>query len=596
MRSRPVRWSQALIPTLKETPADAVAPSHVFLLRAGMIRQLGAGAYTYLPLGLRVLQKAVNIVREEMDAAGALEMLMPALHPVEIWRESGRDQTMKGILMEVKLGDKEFVLGPTHEEPVTDIVRDLVKSYKQLPFTLYQIQTKFRNEPRPRFGILRTREFLMKDAYSFSADVPQLNAAYDAMYEAYCRIFDRCGFPYVAVEAESGPIGGDSSHEFMVPCASGEDVILYCQESGYAANVEKAEVGAISWPAPSNPDAPPYQPVKTPHKKTIDDVCKFLKVGKDTSAKLLVFLADEKPVAVLIRGDHEANEAKVRRAFGATILEQATPEGIQQATGAPMGFLGPVGLTIPLAIDQSVAATPTVVVGGNEVDVHFTGVVPGRDFPLDRVLDLRNAAAGDPCPRSGKAMTVTTGIEIGHVFKLGTKYSDAMGAKYLDDNGTSHSIIMGCYGIGINRILASAVEAGHDANGIIWPLNLAPYEVLLVPLQLPNEAVEAKTNRIAAELEAAGVEVLIDDRDHRPGFKFKDADLIGIPVRVVIGERGLKEGNVEVKWRTDAHAHTVPAEDAAAAILGELTMKKGEQETASAERRAARLAAKGKTA
>jgi prolyl-tRNA synthetase len=596
MRSRPVRWSQALIPTLKETPADAVAPSHVFLLRAGMIRQLGAGAYTYLPLGLRVLQKAVKIVREEMDAAGALEMLMPALHPVEIWRESGRDRTMKGILMEVKLGDKEFVLGPTHEEPVTDIVRDLVKSYKQLPFTVYQIQTKFRNEPRPRFGILRTREFLMKDAYSFSANVEQLSAAYDAMYEAYCRIFDRCGFPYVAVEAESGPIGGDSSHEFMVPCASGEDVILYCQESGYAANVEKAEVGAIPWPAPANPDAPPHQPVKTPYKKTIDDVCKFLKVPKDTSAKLLVFLADEKPVAVLIRGDHEANESKVRRAFGATTLEPATPEAIQQATGAPMGFLGPVGLTIPLAIDQSVAAMPSVVVGGNEVDVHFTGVVPGRDFPLDRVLDLRNAVEGDPCPRSGKPMTVTTGIEIGHVFKLGTKYSDAMGAKYLDENGDSHSVIMGCYGIGINRILASAVEAGHDANGIIWPLNLAPYEVLLVPLQLPNEAVEAKTHQIAAELEAAGVDVLIDDRDHRPGFKFKDADLIGIPVRVVIGERGLKEGSVEVKWRADASAHTVPAEDAASAILGELTMKKGELESLAAERRASRLAAKGKTA
>ena len=547
-----MRWSQALIPTQKESPADAVAPSHVLLLRAGMIRQLGAGAYSYLPLGMRVLHKAANIVREEMDAAGALELLMPALHPAEIWQESGRYDNMGGILMELKLGERNMVLGPTHEEAVTDIVRDLVKSYRQMPFTLYQIQTKFRNEPRPRFGILRTREFIMKDAYSFGTDLEQLNGSYDAMYEAYCRIFDRCGFPYVSVEAESGPIGGDSSHEFMVPCATGEDVVIQCVESGYAANREKAAIGKIPWPAPANPSAPPYQSVSTPGKKTIEDVCKFLKTEKSGSAKLLVYLADGKPVAALIRGDHEANEGKLRRVFQAKTIEPADPEKVDKLVGAPLGFLGPVGIKIPMVIDQSVAAMPAVVVGGNAVDVHLTGVVPGRDFALENVGDFRNAEAGDPCPRSGKPMTVAQGIEVGHVFKLGTKYSASMGAKYLDDKGASHDIIMGCYGIGINRILAAAVEAGHDENGIIWPLNLAPYHVIVVPLQTMNPAVMEMTEAIAKHLESAGVEVLIDDREGRPGVKFKDADLIGIPLRVVVGERGLKDGTIEVKWRTDA--------------------------------------------
>jgi prolyl-tRNA synthetase len=593
----PVRWSQALIPTQKETPADAVAPSHVLLLRAGMIRPLGSGAYTYLPLGFRVLNKAVRIVREEMDAAGALELLMPALHPIELWQESGRHKNMGGILMEFKVGgDRHVTLGPTHEEVVTDLARDLIKSYRQLPITLYQIQTKFRDEPRPRFGILRTREFLMKDAYSFGADLAQLNAAYDAMYEAYCRIFDRCGLPYVAVEAESGPIGGDASHEFMVPCSTGEDVVIRCPRCNYAANREKAEIGAPNEATTApDPSAPAYQKVATPGRRTIQEVCDFLKTDESQTAKLLVYIADGRPVAVLIRGDHEANEAKVRRAFGASTLAPADQPLIEKATGAPMGFLGPVGLKLPLAIDHAVAAMPTVVVGGNEVDVHLTGVVPVRDFPLDRVLDLRNAEAGDPCPRCGEPMAVNQGIEIGHVFKLGTKYSLAMGATFLDENGQALPAIMGCYGIGVNRILAAAVEAGHDENGIVWPINLAPYEALVIPLQAQNEAVMEVALRIASELEEAGVDVLIDDRDQRPGFKFKDADLIGIPLRVVVGERGLKDGTVEVKWRTDAQAHHVSAATAGEAIRAEIDATRKALDARCTERQVARAVEREKS-
>ena len=504
------------------------------------------------------MHKAAQIVREEMNTAGAIELLMPALQPIDIWKESGRFATFGDLLMKLTTsGGHHMCLGPTHEEVITDLVRDLLKSYKQLPITMYQIQTKFRDEPRPRFGIVRTREFIMKDAYSFDADVAQLNKSYDAMYEAYCRIYDRCGLPYVIVEAESGPIGGDASHEFMVPCSTGEDRVIQCTHCGYAANQERAEIGAQQ-ALPSHPDvnAPAYEAVATPGKRTIRDVCEFLKVDESTSAKLLVFLADGKPVAVLLRGDHEANEAKVRRAFGAATLVPADAETIQKDTGAPMGFLGPVNIKIPMIIDQAVAAMPTVVVGGNAVDVHLKGVVPGRDFPLDRLVDLRNADAGDPCPRCGATMENRAGLEIGHVFKLGTKYSKAMGARYLDEKGTEIPIIMGCYGIGINRIMAGAIEAGHDGNGIIWPLAIAPYQVVLVPLQVTSAAVLETTAAIEKALEAAGIDVLTDDRDLRPGVKFKDVDLIGIPLRVVIGDRGLKEGAIELKWRSETAAKT----------------------------------------
>jgi len=590
-----VRWSQALIPTLKETPADAVAPSHVLLLRAGMIRQLGAGAYTYMPLGLLVLRKVVEIVRQEMDAAGAIELLMPALQPVELWKESGRYEAYGDLLMKLTIsGNHQMALGPTHEEVITDLVRDLIRSYKQLPITLYQIQTKFRDEPRPRFGIVRTREFIMKDAYSIDADLPQLNQSYDAMYEAYCRIFDRCGLPYVIVEAESGPIGGDSSHEFMVPCSTGEDKVIQCGGCGYAANQERAEIGSPGEPA-ARPAAaaPPYQAVSTPNKRTIREVCEFLGAEESTSAKLLVYLADGKPLGALLRGDHELNEAKLRRVVGASTLAAADPAAIEKATGAPMGFLGPIAIKIPLVIDRAITTMTTVVVGGNAVDVHLTGVVPGRDFPLEGVHDVRNADAGDLCPRCGTALAIKAGLEVGHVFKLGTKYSKAMGATYLDEKGNEVLIIMGCYGIGINRILAGAVEAGHDGNGIIWPLSLAPYQVLVIPLQVQNKAVLEHALAIAQSLAAAGIDVLTDDRDQRPGFKFKDADLIGIPLRVVVGERGLKDGTIEIKWRGQAEARHIPAASAAAEILAEIAAARERHDAYCHERRQARATARG---
>ena len=564
-----VRWSQTVIPTLKESPSDAVVPSHKLLVRAGFIRQLGSGAYTYLPLGLRSLRKAEAIVREEMNRAGAVEVLMPALQPIELWKETGRYETFGNLLMQLKLsGDRHVALGPTHEEVVTDLARDLIASYRQLPLTLYQIQTKFRDEPRPRFGVLRTREFLMKDAYSFGTNVDQLNQAYDEMYEAYCRVFDRCGVPYVIVEAESGPIGGDSSHEFMVPCATGEDKIIQDVATGYAANVERAEIGKIAWPAPVDASAPTAEKKLTPHKRTIDEVAAFLGVKPAETAKLLVFSADEKPVAILIRGDHEANEAKVRRAFGAKSIELATPEAILKATGVPMGFLGPIDIKIPLVVDPSVAAMPKAVVGGNEVDVHYVNAVPGRDFSLDRVIDVRNAEAGDPSPRGeGEPMTICQGIEIGHVFKLGTKYSSAMNAVFLDEHGKQQPMIMGCYGIGVNRILAGAVEACHDANGIIWPMPIAPYDVVLVPLAVNNPEIMSLTDRYATALSHAGADVIVDDRDQRPGVKFKDCDLIGFPLRVVIGDKGVSAGTIELKWRTGGEAFTVPLADGPDAVI-----------------------------
>jgi prolyl-tRNA synthetase len=411
------------------------------------------------------------------------------------------------------------------------------------------------------------------------------------MFEAYCRTFDRCGLPYVVVEAESGPIGGDSSHEFMVPCSTGEDKVIQCLKCGYAANQERAEVGGtIQPPARAAADASPYQAVPTPNKRTIREVCEFLKVEEATSAKLLVYLADGKPVAALLRGDHELNEAKLRRLLGATILAPAEAATVEKAAGVPLGFLGPVGIKIPLVIDRAITAMATVVVGGNEVDVHFKGVVPGRDFPLERVEDLRNAESGDPCPRCGATLEINSGLEIGHVFKLGTKYSRSMGATYLDEKGNEVHIIMGCYGIGINRIVAAAVESGNDKNGIVWPLTLAPYQVLVVPLQVQNAAVLEQALALEKSLTSAGLDVLIDDRDQRPGVKFKDADLIGIPLRVVIGERGLKDGTFELKWRDQLEPKNIPAATAVDTILAEISAAKERHDLLCQQRVQARAA------
>jgi prolyl-tRNA synthetase len=576
---------------MKETPEGAEIPSHVLMVRAGLIAQLMAGAYTYLPLGLRALHKAERIVREEMDRAGAVELLMPALTPIWLWEKTNRVESFGNVLIQfqVRRQNKQvhLALGPTHEEVITDLVSRFVSSYRQLPITLYQIQTKFRNEERPRFGVLRTSEFVMKDAYSFDTSLEGLNASYDKMYAAYCRIFSRAGLDYLAVEAESGPIGGDASHEFMVPSPNGEDRIVRCANCGYAANLERAETGRrraapASSPAADAAAAPvaplkPLTKIDTPQVGSIEQVSKLLKCKPHAMIKTLIYLADDQPVAILIRGDHEANEGKIRRALAAGKLELAPPETIEQVTGAPVGFAGPVGLQIAVWADDDVSRMRNAITGANEADKHYVGVNLERgDFQIAdaRFADLRNAGAGDPCPRCSTKLELKQAIEVGHVFKLGTKYSAALGAKYLDAHEQQHTLIMGCYGIGVNRIIASLVETSHDENGIIWPLSLAPYEVLLIPLNVKEPDVAATADKLYAELQAAGVDVMLDDRDQRPGVKFKDADLIGIPLRVVIGGRSLADGKLEVKWRAGGEAQTIPLSGAASAVAELLAEQK----------------------
>ena len=547
-------WSRSLIPTMKETPEGAEIPSHVLMLRAGLINQVMAGAYTYLPLGLRALKKAEQIVRKGMDAAGAVEILMPALMPIGLLEQTGRIHTFGDVLIkfEVKRQNRkvQMALGPTHEETITDLVAHHISSYRQMPITMYQIQTKFRNEERPRFGVLRTSEFIMKDAYSFDAAVEGLNKSYDAMYAAYCSIFAHCGLSYLAVEAESGPIGGDASHEFMVLADNGEDTVLHCAECGYAANQEKAEIGGRD-SVPSKFAQEPIERVSTPGAATIEQVAKFLKCSAQRMIKTLIYVADGKPIAVLLRGDHEANEGKVRRAAAVAKIELADPKVIAEVTGAPVGFAGPVGLKqpIPIYADREIEKIVNGITGANEAETHLKGVNPGRDFQATAFADLRKAIDGDPCPRCSSKLAVRHAIEIGHVFKLGTKYSDALSARFLDHSEQLKPIIMGCYGIGVNRIIAASIEASHDANGIVWPMSLAPYEVVLSPVKVTDPATKEAAERLYNELTAAGIEVLLDDRDVRAGVKFKDADLIGIPLRVVISERGLKDGKLEMKWR-----------------------------------------------
>ncbi|MGA2622150.1 MAG: proline--tRNA ligase, partial [Thermoguttaceae bacterium] len=561
-------WTHTLIPTMKETPEGAEIPSHVLMLRAGVVNQVMAGAYTYLPLGLRALRKAEAIIRREMDAAGAVELLMPALTPISLWQQSGRDQAFGDVLMQFTVRRQNrkvhVALGPTHEEVVTDLVAHQVSSYRQMPLTLYQIQTKFRNEERPRFGVLRTSEFLMKDAYSFDATLEGLKHSYEQMYAAYRRIFDRCGLSYLAVEAESGPIGGDASHEFMVLAPNGEDTVLHCKDCGYAANQEKAEIGSRD---PLPPDTPhePLASVATPGATTINEVSRLLSCPPRQMIKTLIYAADGLPVAVLIRGDHEANEGKVRRVVGAARLALAEPKLIEAVTGAPVGFAGPVGLKqpIPIYADRDVQGMVNGVSGANRADTHLTGVNLHRDFQVARFADLRNALDGDPCPRCSGNLALRQAIEVGHVFQLGTKYSEALGARFLDQAEQLRPIIMGCYGIGVNRILAALVETCHDAAGIVWPLSLAPYEVLLVPVKITDPATREAAAALYAELSAAGIDVLEDDRDVRAGVKFKDADLVGIPLRVVIGERGLREGKLEIKWRWQAQPDLIDRQTAA---------------------------------
>jgi prolyl-tRNA synthetase len=562
-------YSRSFIPTLKETPSDAEVISHQLMLRAGMIRKLAAGIYNYLPLGLRSIRKFEGIVREEMDRAGALELLMPSVQPAELWQESTRWTFYGKELLRFKdRKEAEFCMGPTHEEVITDLVRREIKSYRQMPVNLYQIQTKFRDEIRPRFGLMRGREFIMKDAYSFDVDGSAADVSYDKMYQAYTRIFERCGLNFRAVEADSGSIGGSSSHEFMVLADSGEDAIVSCDSCRYAANVEKAE----SRPAPpaAGVDLLPLEKTATPDMKTITDVAAFLGMSADRTIKTLIYSSDAGDhVMAILRGDHELNEIKLKNCLGWAEIQMASEEDILAITGSPIGFLGPrdMKMKVPVIADLAVAGLVNTVIGANEKDMHFTNANPGRDFSVDRYADIRTVSAGDPCPRceNGK-LEMWRGIEVGHVFKLGTKYSKAMNATYLDADGKEQIIFMGCYGIGIGRTVAAAIEQNNDENGIIFPLPLAPFHCSVVALNTKDEAVMAEAGEISRKLEKMGIEVLFDDRDERPGVKFKDSDLIGIPLRVVVGSKGLAEGKVELKIRKTGEVLLLPIEEAVATV------------------------------
>ena len=558
-----MRYSQYLLSTAKETPADAEIVSHQLMLRAGMIRKVAAGIYSYLPFGLRAVRKVEEIVRQEMDRAGALELLMPMVIPAELWQESQRWEEYGRELLRLKdRKDTEFCLGPTHEEVVTDVVRNTVRSYRQLPLNLYQIQTKFRDEIRPRFGLMRGREFIMKDAYSFDLDEAAADVAYEKMFQAYRRIFERCGLKFRAVEADTGNIGGSSSHEFMVLAESGEDAIVSCDSCEYAANVEKAELiaTAIATPEPTVE----LQMVATPGQKSVEEVTDFLDASPRQLVKTLILQTDDdQTIAVLLRGDRELNDIKLCRLLGCNEVTLASEEVVQQATGAPSGFAGPVGLKLRLLADHEVAAMADFIVGANAADSHYVGVNLQRDFTVEAFADLRLSVAGDPCPRCTGQMESWRGIEVGHIFKLGTKYSEAMGATVLDDQGKDRVLFMGCYGIGIGRTVASAIEQNHDDNGIVFPLPIAPFQVLITVVNPKDEAVLQASEDIYQALQLAGIEVLLDDRDERAGSKFKDADLLGIPLRLTVGSRGLKEGMVELQRRSDGERTMLPLAEAA---------------------------------
>ena len=562
-------YSRYFIPTIKETPSDAEVISHQLMLRAGMIRKLASGIYSYLPLGLRSIRKFENIVREEMNKADAIEMLMPSVQPAELWQESGRWAFYGKELLRFKdRKDAEFCMGPTHEEVITDMVRREIKSYRQMPVNFYQIQTKFRDEIRPRFGLMRGREFIMKDAYSFDVDSAAADLSYEKMYNAYMRIFERCGLNFRAVEADSGSIGGSSSHEFMVLADSGEDAIVSCDACRYAANIEKAESPLYS--VQCNTTAEPLQKVSTPDMKTIADVAAFLDVAADRTVKTLVYASDSGDLAMaLLRGDHELNELKLKNYLGWDEILMASEEQILACTGSPVGFLGPIGLKqdIPVIADRVVQGMTNVVLGANEKDQHYQNANRGRDFEVSGFIDIRTVEAGDACPRcdSGK-LEMWRGIEVGHVFKLGTKYSKALNATYLDANGREQTIFMGCYGIGIGRTVAAAIEQNHDENGIIFPIPIAPFHCSVVAVNTKDAGVMAAAEEIYFCLEKLGVEVLFDDRDERPGVKFKDNDLIGIPLRIVVGSKGLAEGKVELKIRSTGEVLSLSLEEVAATV------------------------------
>lgn len=561
-----MRWSRYYIPTLKEAPADAEVLSHKLLVRAGMIRKLTSGIYTWLPLGLRVLNKTKNIIRREMNAAGAIEALMPMVQPAELWEESGRWKKYgKELLRFTDRHDRGYCLGPTHEEVITDLLRGEVKSYRQLPLNLYQIQTKFRDEVRPRFGLMRGREFLMKDAYSFDVSDEAANASYASMKEAYSKIFSSMGLDFRPVEADSGAIGGNFSHEFMVLAETGEDAIAACTNwphCTWAANVERAPINTAF--TQDETPCPPMEEVYTPDKHTIEELCAFLGVSADKIIKTLLFMADGKKVAVLLRGDRELNEIKLAHLINADEIAFATPEQVREITGAKVGFAGPAGLMgiEKIYADKELMAANDWIAGANKTDTHVRHVSLVRDVSLPiEWADLRNAVAGDPCPCCGNPLEIKRGIEVGHIFKLGTKYSEAMHAVFLDETGKEKLMIMGCYGIGVSRVVAACIEQNFDEHGIIFPPQLAPFDVHLMCLDTKNADVTEKCDAIEAFLSSQGMETLYDDREERPGVKFKDADLIGIPAQITVGAKSLAKGVVEVKNRRTGEKSTLPAQE-----------------------------------
>lgn len=558
-------FSTMFIPTMKEVPKEAEVISHKLMLRAGFIRRLASGIYTWLPLGLKSLRKVEQIIRQEMNAKGAQEILMPFVQPKELWVESGRWEFYGKELLRLKdRNDRELCLAPTHEEVITDLVRREVRSYRELPCNLYQIQTKFRDEIRPRFGVMRSREFIMKDAYSFDIDEQGAEKSYMAMFDAYRNIFRRCGLRFRSVEADTGEIGGKFSHEFMVLADTGEDIIISCDTCDYAANLERAEVGGEAPRAGKQGGA--YRKVATPDKKKVEEVAAFLNVPARKLVKTLLFATDKGTVGVLVAGDREVNPTKVKNALSFRYVELTDERTIEEATGGPLGFSGPIGLTIPLFADKDILTMEDFVVGGNERDMHIVNVNPG-DFKVEGYYDLKVAAVGDPCPRCGGKLGATRGIEVGHIFKLGLKYSEAMNATYLDAEGKDRFMVMGCYGIGVGRTVAAAIEQNHDENGMALPFAIAPFEVEVLPVNTTHAESMEIANSVYAALQERKIDTIMDDREERPGVKFKDCDLIGIPLRVTIGERGLKEGNVDIKIRTEKEPLKVKKDDVVGRVM-----------------------------
>jgi len=561
-----MRLSELFGKTQREVPSEADTASHRLLLRAGMISQVAAGVYSYMPLGWRVLKKIENIIREEMDRAGGQELAMSVLQPVELWQQTGRDQSFgKGLFTLLDRRERTLVLGPTHEEVLTQMVSHHVQSYRDLPKLLYQIQTKFRDEPRPRGGLIRVREFIMKDLYSFDVDEDGLDVSYQKMVQAYRNIYDRCALPALFVEADSGAIGGKDSHEFMLIAENGEDQVIYCEKCQYAANAEKA----VSVKRQIKPEKPlPMEEVATPGMKTIEGVSNFLNVPKDHTLKAVFYVADGQVVFAMIRGDLDVNEVKLQRLLKCTDLHLATEAEVNEV-GIAAGYASPMGLkNIKIVADDSVAKGINFVAGGNKPDTHIKNVNYPRDFKADIVADIAQVRDGDICLKCGGRLKAMPGIEMGHVFKLGTFISNALGANFIDEKGNSRPIIMGCYGIGLGRLLAAAVEHYHDEKGIIWPLSIAPYEVYLCPLYREGTKVAEVADKLYGELQSAGLEVLFDDREESPGVKFNDADLLGIPLRITVSPRTLQENSVEVKWRTEKESVLVPVAEAVARVRG----------------------------